>query len=160
MGVLTRSSQDIGLISWSDLVLRLHQSSHNETASISWGAKYPYTWIPNWGIPPMTPENNDHKLEQVCILLHCPYLVAPPLPVGAAYERVHKRTFLAMSILVAIQIPILLMLILLYRTLGRLRKQQIHVNATKPLPFTKHGSDSSTSDEKDATEVSDLLTSE
>ena len=65
-----------------------------------------------------------------------------------------------MSILVAIQIPILLMLILLYRTLGRLRKQQIHVSATKPLPFTKHGSDSSTSDEKDATEVSDLLTSE
>ena len=73
--------------------------------------------------------------------------------VGAAYEGVQKRTFLAMSIVILIQIFIMLVLILLYNKLGQLRKQQIHVNATSTLDSNQD----SASDKEDATEMSELL---
>ena len=49
---------------------------------------------------------------------------------------------MAMSIMIAAQIPLLLILGLLYRKLGRLKKQQMHTGTTWPLP-TSHGSCSS-----------------
>ena len=78
--------------------------------------------------------------------------------VGAAYEGVQKRTFLAMSIVILIQIFIMLILVLLYNKLGQLRKQQIHVNATKPLlSSTLDSNQDGASDKEDATEMSELL---
>lgn len=86
-----------------------------------------------------------------------------PPTVGAAYEEVHKRTFLAMSIMILAQLPILLFLVLLYRKLGQLRKQNMRIDATEPLPSSTHGSSSdldNTKNKKDATEASELLTQE
>ena len=86
-----------------------------------------------------------------------------PPPVGAAYEGVHKRTFLAMSIMILTQVPILLFLVLLYRKLGQLRKQNMHIDATEPLPSSTHGSSGDqddTKNKKDATEASELLAQE
>ena len=78
--------------------------------------------------------------------------------VGAAYEGVQKRTFLAMSIVILIQIFIMLILVLLYNKLGQLRKQQIHLNATKPLlSSTLDSNQDGASDKEDATEMSELL---
>ena len=82
------------------------------------------------------------------------------LPVGAAYEGVQKRTFLAMSVMIATQIPIVLILGLLYHyhKLGWLRKQQMLVSDTKPRPFRTFGSEQDGgSDKEDATEMSELL---
>ena len=80
------------------------------------------------------------------------------LPVGAAYEGVQKRTFLAMSIMIATQIPLVLILGLLYHKLGRLRKQQMLVSDTKPQPSRTSGSEQDgASDKEDATEMSELL---
>ena len=80
------------------------------------------------------------------------------LPVGAAYEGVQKRTFLAMSVMIATQIPLVLILGLLYNKLGRLRKQQMLVSDTKPQPSHTFGSEQDgASDKEDATEMSELL---
>jgi len=78
------------------------------------------------------------------------------LPVGAAYERVHKRTFLAMSIMIAAQIPLILILVLLYRKLGQLRKQHMH-NSDSELHSTHDSDQDSASDKEDGTEMSELL---
>ena len=83
-------------------------------------------------------------------------LISLVLSVGAAYEGVQKRTFLAMSIMIATQIPLMLILGLLYHKLGQLRKEQMHVGATKSLGSNQDG----TSDEEDATEMSELLAPE
>ena len=77
--------------------------------------------------------------------------------VGAAYEGVQKRTFLAMSIVILVQIFIMLVLVLLYHKLGQLREQQINV----PEPLLSSTLDSNqdgASDKEDATEMSELLT--
>ena len=67
-----------------------------------------------------------------------------------------------MSIMIAAQLPILLLMILLYRKLGQLRKQTMHIDATEPLPSSTHGSNADqlqdvTKQKKDATETSELL---
>ena len=81
--------------------------------------------------------------------------------VGAAYEGVQKRTFLAMSIVILIQIFLMLVLVLLYHKLGQLREQQIHVNATEPLlSSTLDSNQDGASDKEDATEMSELLAPE
>ena len=63
------------------------------------------------------------------------------------------------------QVPILLFLVLLYRKLGQLRKQNMHIDATEfePLPSSTHGSSGDqddTKNKKDATEASELLAQE
>ena len=63
--------------------------------------------------------------------------------VGAAYEGVQKRTFLAMSIMISLQIPLILILLLLYRKLGRMKEK---LQAQPGL-----------SDEEDTSEISELL---
>ena len=45
--------------------------------------------------------------------------------VDAAYEGVHKCTYLAMAIMISVLVPVLVVLILLYPKLGKLRDQQI-----------------------------------
>jgi len=60
--------------------------------------------------------------------------------VGAAYEGVKKRTFLAMSIMISLQIPLILILLLLYRKLGRMKE--------------KLQAQPSLSDEEDTSEIS------
>ena len=81
--------------------------------------------------------------------------------VGAAYEGVQKRTFLAMSIAILIQIFLMLILVLLYHKLGQLREQQMHVNVTEPLPSnTLNSNQDGASDKEDATEMSELLAPE
>lgn len=45
--------------------------------------------------------------------------------VDAAYEGVRKCTYLAMAIMMLLLLPVLVILILLYPTLGKLRDQQI-----------------------------------
>ena len=91
--------------------------------------------------------------------------------VGAAYEGVKKRTFLAMSIMISLQVPVVLTLLLLYRKLGRMKEQlQAQVGSTaapvssetspgekEPSPGEK---EPSLSDEEDATEMSELLHTE
>ena len=80
--------------------------------------------------------------------------------VGAAYEGTHKRTFLAMSIMIAMLVPIMLILILLYRKLGQLRKESMSTNVTELLSINTHSSSSdhdSASDKEDETEISKLL---
>ena len=67
-----------------------------------------------------------------------------------------------MSIMIAAQLPILLFLILLYRKLGQLRKQNMHIDVTELLPSSTHGSSADqlqddTKQKKDATETSELL---
>ena len=84
-----------------------------------------------------------------------------PPSVGAAYEGVQKRTFLAMSIVIASQVSLMLILVLLYHKLGQLREQQIHVNATEPLlSNTLSSNQDGASDKEDATEMSELLSPE
>ena len=61
-----------------------------------------------------------------------------------------------MSIMIATQIPLMLILGLLYHKLGQLRKEQMHVGATKSLGSNQDG----TSDEENATEMSELLAPE
>ena len=63
-----------------------------------------------------------------------------------------------MSIMIAAQLPILLFLILLYRKLGQLRKQNMHIDATEPFPSSTHDQlQDNTKQKKDATETSELL---
>ena len=63
-----------------------------------------------------------------------------------------------MSIMIATQIPLMMILGLLYHKLGELRKQQMHVSDTKPLPSSTSEQDVA-SDKDDATEMSELLES-
>ena len=84
--------------------------------------------------------------------------------VGAAYEGAKKRTFLAMSIVISLQIPVVLTLLLLYRKLGRMKeKLQVQVGSTA-APVSSETSpgekEPSLSDEEDATEMSELLHTE
>ena len=68
-----------------------------------------------------------------------------------------------MSIMILTQVPILLFLVLLYRKLGQLRKQNMHIDATELLPSSTHGSSGDQDDKKnkkDATEASELLAQE
>ena len=63
-----------------------------------------------------------------------------------------------MSVMIATQIPIVLILGLLYHKHGRLRKQQMLVSDTKPQPSCTFGSEQDgASDKEDATEMSELL---
>ena len=83
------------------------------------------------------------------------------LSVGAAYEGVQKRTFLAMSIVIASQVSLMVILVLLYHKLGQLREQHLHVNATEPLlSNTLSSNQDGASDKEDATEMSELLSPE
>ena len=61
-----------------------------------------------------------------------------------------------MSIMIALQIPVMLMLLLLYRTLGHLRRQQMRVSATEPQPSASSDQDSVS----DETEMAGLLAPE
>ena len=68
-----------------------------------------------------------------------------------------------MSIMIAMLVPIILILVLLYRKLGQLRKENMNSDATEPLPSSTHGSSSDqdgASDNEDATEMSELLAPE
>ena len=70
-----------------------------------------------------------------------------------------------MSIMIAAQIPLILILVLLYRKLGQLRKQHMQISDTKSLPdSTMHDSDDSdqdnASDREDGTEMSELLSTD
>ena len=81
--------------------------------------------------------------------------------VGAAYEGVQKRTFLAMSIMISLQIPLILILLLLYRKLGRMKeKLQAQLGSTA-APVSGESSTSEKepglSDEEDTTEMTELL---
>ena len=65
-----------------------------------------------------------------------------------------------MSIIIAMLVPTMLILVLLYRKLGQLRKENMNSDATEPPPSSTHGSSSdqdSASDNEDATEMSKLL---
>ena len=118
-----------------------------------------------------------------CRLPYCKRLGIPmntysAYTVGAAYEGVKKRTFLAMSIMISLQVPVVLTLLLLYRKLGRMKeKVQAQVGSTaapvssetspgekEPSPGEKEPSpgekEPSLSDEEDATEMSGLLHTE
>ena len=65
-----------------------------------------------------------------------------------------------MSIMIATQIPLMLILGLLYHKLGQLRKQQMEVGASKPLPSKSPSSNQDgVSDNEDAAEMSELLAS-
>jgi len=79
-----------------------------------------------------------------------------PLFVGAAYEGVQKRTFLAMSIMISLQIPLILILLLLYRKLGRMKEKLQAQLGSKALPGESSTSERepSLSDEEDTTEIS------
>ena len=63
-----------------------------------------------------------------------------------------------MSLMIATQIPLMLILGLLYHKLGQLRKQQMQIGASKPLPSSSN--QDGVSDEEDATEMSELLAPE
>ena len=68
-----------------------------------------------------------------------------------------------MSIMIAMLVPIMLILVLLYRKLGQLRKENMNSDATKSPPSSTHGSSSDqdgASDNEDATEMSKLLAPE
>ena len=66
-----------------------------------------------------------------------------------------------MSIMIAAQIPLILILVLLYHRLGQLRNQHMQVNDTKPLPDSTRDSDQdSASDMEDGTEMSELLSTD
>ena len=84
--------------------------------------------------------------------------------VGAAYEGVQKRTFLAMSIMMSLQVPLILTLLLLYRKLGRMKEQlqaQVGNTAAPVSSETSPGEkEPSLSDEEDTTEMSELLHTE
>ena len=78
--------------------------------------------------------------------------------VGAAYEGVQKRTFLAMSIVISLQIPLVLILLLLYPKLGRM-KEKLHGDTAAPVSSETSTSEKepSLSYEEDTTEMSELL---
>ena len=84
--------------------------------------------------------------------------------VGAAYEGAKKRTFLAMSIMISLQIPVILTLLLLYRKLGRMKEKvqaQVGNTAAPVSSETSPGEkEPSLSDEEDTTEMSELLDEE
>ena len=61
-----------------------------------------------------------------------------------------------MSIMIAMLVPIILILVLLYRKLGQLRKENMHSDTTEPLSGSISDQDS-TENKKDATEKSELL---
>ena len=69
-----------------------------------------------------------------------------------------------MSIMIAAQIPLILILVLLYRKLGQLRKQHMQLSDTKSVPDSTHDSDDSdldnASDREDGTEMSELLSTD
>ena len=68
-----------------------------------------------------------------------------------------------MSIMIAMLVPIMLILVLLYRKLGQLRKENMNSDATESPPSSTHGSSSDqdgASDNEDATEMSKLLAPE
>ena len=66
-----------------------------------------------------------------------------------------------MSIMIAAQIPLILILVLLYHKLGQLRNQHMQVSDTKPLPDSTRDSDQdSASDMEDGTEMSELLSTD
>ena len=75
-----------------------------------------------------------------------------------------KRTFLAMSIMISLQIPVVLTLLLLYRKLGRMKEQlqaQVGSTAAPVSSETSPGEkEPSPSDEEDTTEMSELLHTE
>ena len=77
--------------------------------------------------------------------------------VGAAYEGVQKRTFLAMSIVISLQIPLVLILLLLYHKLGRMKKLQGDTAAPVSSESSTSKKEPSLSDEEDTTEMSELL---
>ena len=65
-----------------------------------------------------------------------------------------------MSIMIAMQVPVMLILILLYRKLGQLRKENMYIDTAELIPTSSRGSTSdqdSTENKKDATEKSELL---
>ena len=65
-----------------------------------------------------------------------------------------------MSIMIAMLVPIMLILALLYRKLGQLRKENMSTNVTELFPTNTHSSNSdhdSASDKEDETELSKLL---
>ena len=65
-----------------------------------------------------------------------------------------------MSIMIAMLVPITLILILLYRKLGQLRKENMSTNVTELLTTNTHsnnGDHDSAPDKKDETELSKLL---
>ena len=65
-----------------------------------------------------------------------------------------------MSIMIAMLVPITLILILLYRKLGQLRKENMSTNVNELLTTNTHSSSSdhdSASDKEDETEFSKLL---
>lgn len=66
--------------------------------------------------------------------------------VDAAYEGVQKRTFLAMAIMTCLLAPFLVILILLYPKLEKLRDQQIATSSSVE-----------TGDDEDSTELSQLM---
>jgi len=84
-----------------------------------------------------------------------------PYTVGAAYEGVQKRTFLAMSITISLQIPLILILLLLYRKLGRMKEKLRAQLGNTAAPVSSESSTSekepSLSDEEDTTEMTELL---
>lgn len=61
-----------------------------------------------------------------------------------------------MSIMIAAQIPLVLILVLLYRKLGQLRKQYMH-NSDSELHNSHDSDQDSASDKEDGTEMSELL---
>ena len=68
-----------------------------------------------------------------------------------------------MSIMIAPQLPTMLILVLLYRKLGQLRKENMNSDATESLPSSTHSSISDqdgASDNEDSTEMSKLLAPE
>ena len=65
-----------------------------------------------------------------------------------------------MSIMIAMLVPIMLILILLYCKLGQLRKENMHIDTIELLSGSTHGGSSdqdSTENKKDGTEKSELL---
>ena len=65
-----------------------------------------------------------------------------------------------MSIMIAMLVPVMLILILLYRKLGQLRKENMYIDTAELIPTSPHGSTSdqdSTENKKGATEKSELL---
>ena len=68
-----------------------------------------------------------------------------------------------MSIMIAPQLPTMLILVLLYRKLGKLRKENMNSDATESPPSSTHSSISDqdgASDNEDSTEMSKLLAPE
>ena len=68
-----------------------------------------------------------------------------------------------MSIMIAMLVPVMLILILLYRKLGQLTMKNMYIDTTELIPASPHSSTSdqdSTENKKNATEKSELLAQE